>query len=114
MCVHAIHYCSVVVTQMVILKDTSPKGDTNLVSLCERFLPLLEECVAEDLPTLRALRLVDKRASRVALLGLRSFTLTLQGTSKDTNVSGSCLLQHTRLQQLDAHFRLLSGGQLSD
>lgn len=93
--------------------DTSAAMD--LMTLFRRVPPLLQACIwqgkpfsnREEASGLRALRLVCKEASGVALLALRSFTLTLMGparcpwtSSSDTIISGAKLLKETQLKHL--------------
>lgn len=95
----------------------------DLVNLFHHVSPLLHACinncsalsdrmgVIQDIADLRALRLVNKECSRVAPMGLRSYTLTLKGlpgNGKDTHVGGAALLQHTHLRCLRVNL-LLSG-----
>lgn len=85
----------------------------DLVALCQHAPPLLKACIEDDLAALRALRLVNKECSRVALLGLTSYTLTLKGDAEDTNVGGASLLQQTRLEDLEVDL-VLSGNRAGD
>lgn len=78
----------------------------NLSGLLERTPPLLEACVVDDIPTLRALRLVNKDSARVALLGLNEYTAAFLGGAKDTNISGVSLLQKARLLHLTVPLQL--------
>lgn len=80
----------------------------DLAVLLEHVPPLLEACICNQAASLRLLRLVNKEWSRVVLLGLRSYTVTLKGEPADTNVNGASLLQQTKLQSLEVHL-LLSG-----
>lgn len=80
----------------------------DLALLLEHVPPLLEACICNEAASLRKLRLVNKEWSRVALLGLRSYTVTLKGGPADTNINGASLLQQTKLQSLEVHL-LLSG-----
>lgn len=80
----------------------------DLVALWEHVPLLLAECTCDDIPVVRNLRLVNKDASRVALLGLRSYTLTLSGP--DCSIIGAGVLQKTRLQNLSV--RLVISGEL--
>lgn len=81
---------------------------TRFVEALQEVPPLLSACLRDDeTPSLRKLRLVSKDASRVALLGLSSYTLTLNGAAGDTNVSGGArLLKPTRLKHLSVHLCL--------
>lgn len=59
----------------------------------------------------RVLRLLSKECSKVALTGLRFFSLNLRGSPhgvQDTNIHSAKLLQHACLQSLDVKL-LLSG-----
>lgn len=78
----------------------------DLVALWEQVPPLLDACLNDDQAVLRELRLVNKDASRVALLGLRSYSVRLHGTATDTNISGSSLLRDTKLQTLKVDLRI--------
>lgn len=78
----------------------------DLIDLLEKAPPLLYACTLEDIPTVRQLRLVCKEGSRVGLLGLRTYTLNLNGGPANTNVSGSSLLQRAALQELHVHLCL--------
>lgn len=92
-----------------------PKRSSRLAKVWGQVPPLLAACLCGEVSTLSTLRLVNKEASRVALLGLRSYTLTLMGSAaNDTNVGGARLLRHTRLQMLRIHMRLSGnkGGRL--
>lgn len=80
----------------------------DLAALWEHVPHLLEVCVCDNIPALRDLRLVSKEASRVALLGLRSFTLMLRGIDGYKTVSGAALLRGTQLWNLDVDL-LMSG-----
>lgn len=75
----------------------------SLFDLLQRVPQLLDACVQDSIRLLRSLRLVSKEASKVALLALRSYTLTLKGDAKDSNVNGARLLSHTHLETLDLH-----------
>lgn len=86
----------------------------DLAGLMERVPPLLDACVSEKIDALQNLRLVSKDASRVALLDLRSYTLTLKGFEGYKNVSGASMLQHTHLQNLSVHLLLSGGFQAGD
>lgn len=71
----------------------------DLTQLLEHVPPLLTACVAYEVNDefshhrVRAVRLVNKEASRVALLGLATYALRLAGGDSDTNVCGSRLLR---------------------
>lgn len=78
-----------------------PHNPMDLATLLEKVPPLLEVCLHNGITSVRNMRLVSKEASRVALLGLRSYTLRLRGTTRtDTNVGGARLLRNARLQKL--------------
>lgn len=83
-----------------------PEVYMDLVGHMAQVPPLLEACVSKDIAALRSVRLVNKEASHVALLGLRTYTLTLKGDVQDTNVIGTSLLQRTTLEVLQVHLRL--------
>lgn len=78
----------------------------DLIALMEHVPPLLEACTCDDIPVLRNLRFVNKEASRVALLGLRSYIVRLRGDATDTNISGARLLQGTHLTHLTLYLQL--------
>lgn len=94
----------------------------HLVDLLELCPTLLDMCLGlqradededEDTPetqmqAIQTLRLVNKAASRVSLLGLREYTLFLNGDDEDTNPVVFSMLQHTKLQKLGLHFRAFS------
>lgn len=82
-----------------------PATDKIFTAVLQRVPHLLHACVADYIPALRVLRLVSKEASQVALLALRSYTLTLKGKAKDTNVGGVRLLRHTSLSNLSVCLR---------
>lgn len=63
-------------------------------------------CIDENTACLRCLRLVSKEVGRHALFALRTYTVTLQGSDRDTNVSGASLLQQARLNTLAVRLRL--------
>lgn len=86
-------------------------SQVELIALLECVPPLLDACVVgdDDNHTLQRLRLVSKDASRVALLGLKTYSLELRGCPGDTNVSGSNLLRGAKLQTLEVDLSL-SGG----
>lgn len=73
----------------------------DLITLWEHAPPLLAACISDDTPGFRNLRLVSKEASRVALLGLRFYKLTLNGVAGDTDIRGASLLRRTRLEELE-------------
>lgn len=75
----------------------------------EHVPPLLDACLLDKVEAVRSMRLVKKEASRVALLALKSYNLKLEGSAKDTNVSGARLLQHTHLQHLSVRLHLTGG-----
>lgn len=77
-------------------------------ALLQRVPPLLEACVCDKISVLRTLRLVSKESSHVALLGLRTYTLTLMGSTQDINMNGAVLLRTTRLDTLRVRL-VLSG-----
>lgn len=58
--------------------------------------------------SLRNLRLVSKELSLFALSALRSFTLTLKGGDKDTDVNRASLLQGAKLRDLTLDLQLTS------
>lgn len=74
----------------------------DLVGLWERVPSLLDLCMDDEQSQLTALRLVSKEASRVALLALRYYTLTLSEERQGGHVNGSVarLLRQTHLQEL--------------
>lgn len=78
----------------------------HLVDLWQQVPPLLSACLCDDLPALRVLRLVDKESSRSAMLGLKSYTITLVGTDGDTTSGVANLLQQARLHSLGVSMRL--------
>lgn len=78
----------------------------DLVGLLEQIPTLLHMCVGDEIAVLKVLRLVGKRFSKIALKALKTYTLTLTGSSKDTNVSGARLLRHTQLQALNVSLDL--------
>lgn len=80
--------------------------ERSFASLLEQAPPLLDACISGDIAALREVRLVSKEASRVALLGLKSYTLNLKGAATDTNVGGARLLRSTRLMKLSVFLRL--------
>lgn len=88
------------------MPDMNPSTGIDLVSVLSRCSYLLRACLGDDLAAVRCLRLVNREARRVALLGLRNYTLTLKGEGGDTNVSGATLLQQTKLTQLTVYLRL--------
>lgn len=51
--------------------------DMDLVELLEKIPPLLLACICVEIPALKRLRLINKEASRVMLLGVRSYTLAV-------------------------------------
>ncbi|MEW5299657.1 MAG: hypothetical protein WDW36_002650 [Sanguina aurantia] len=77
-----------------------------LVGLLQQVPPLLEACVSDDRLTLTRLRLVNEECSRSALLGLKSFTITLDGSGRDADARVARLLQHARLRDLHVYVRL--------
>lgn len=81
-----------------------------LEELLEQVPPLLEACIDDNVEALRTLRFVSKEASRVAMLALKTYTLTLKGDAKDTNLCGARLLRTARLATLTVHLRI-SGKQ---
>lgn len=83
----------------------------DLVAILGQVPPLLEQCVLDEVKTLRALRLVNKDASRIALHGLKSFHLSLKGADKESSVSCARMLSHAQLTQLSVSMTL-SGWQL--
>lgn len=86
--------------------------DMDLVALLEHVPPLLDACLLDNVAAVRRMRLVKKEASRVALLALKSYTLKLKGSAKDTNVGGARLLQHAHLQHLTVQLHLTGGHTL--
>lgn len=87
------------------------RKEMDLARILEEVPHLLDACVCDETASLRRLRLVNKEASRVALLGLKSYTLKLKGVCTDTNVDGASLLRQTKLQSLNFHL-LLTGWSL--
>lgn len=79
-----------------------------LLVLWEQVPPLIDACVDDDKAVLKGLRLVNKDASRSALLGLRSYSVQLHGKVADTNICGSSLLSGTKLKTLELDL-LISG-----
>lgn len=80
--------------------------EMNLVEVLEIVPMLLHMCDLSSYDVVRLMRLVNKEASRVALLALNTYSLCLQGDSTDTNVSGSSLLRQADLHFLDVHLTL--------
>lgn len=80
-----------------------------LVALLEK-VPALLECVvcghpgceqrAMRVSAIRALRLVDKESSRMALLALRECSLIMKGGDSDTNLMGTRLLKQANLHHV--------------
>lgn len=56
--------------------------------------------------SLKELRLVSKEVSQVAMLGFKTFTLTLRGADGDTDVDRASLLQKAKLRHLAVHLRI--------
>lgn len=90
--------------------DCCALAGLRLVGLLQQVPPLLEACVSDDRLTLTRLRLVNEECSRSALLGLKSFTITLDGSGRDADARVARLLQHARLRDLHVYVRL-SGTQ---
>lgn len=86
-----------------------PAQKFDFAALLEQAPALIEACIADNIPALRNLRLVSKEASRVALLGLRSYTLSLRGQITDSNIDGAPLLQQTRLSHLNVQVYVVGG-----
>lgn len=75
----------------------------DLVTLLASCPPLLDACVSGETSTFRALRGVNKEASRLILKAhLRHYKLTLKGKGRDTKDGVARLLLQTRLQSLHA------------
>lgn len=82
----------------------------NVVGLLELIPPLLDRCLLSDdnlckkhhtsIPKLLSLRLVNKEASRIALLALRKYRLRLEGVENNSNLMGTRLLHQTQLKKL--------------
>lgn len=87
-----------------------PAKEVSFEEVLEQVPRLLDACVGEDISALRRLRLVSKEASRVALLAIQTYTLTLKGTRTDTNIGGAGMLQATRLRELTVRLHLTGGG----
>lgn len=83
----------------------------DLAELLEHVPPLLNACICDDILAMRRLRLVGKDCSRIALLALRSYTLTLKGGVRDTNIKGTVLLRQANLKNLTVCLDV-SGGYL--
>lgn len=81
-----------------------------LSSLLGKVPHLLDACVSHNSVALPSLRLVNREASNVALLALRSYTVRFEGETTDTNLGGASLLQRTHLQHLNV--RLCLSGRL--
>lgn len=74
--------------------------EQDLVPVLRRVPRLLEACVLDDLPSLRALRLVCKEASQVALRGLTSFTVELIDGGGYAQVNAARMVRQTQLTEL--------------
>lgn len=86
-----------------------PAKEVSFEEVLEQVPRLLDACVGEDISALRRLRLVSKEASRVALLAIQTYTLTLKGSRTDTNIGGAGMLQATRLRELTVRLHLTGG-----
>lgn len=86
--------------------NTSVYREMDLIALMRKVPRLRTACVPDEITAVRILRLVNKEASRVALLSLRSYTLNLQGLASDSNISGASLLQQTHLDMLTVNLTL--------
>lgn len=72
-----------------------------------RLVPhLLDTCVKDGPATWKHVRLINRDASRAALICLKSCILDLWGTMSDSDVSGADVLQATRLDSLTVHLHL--------
>lgn len=87
------------------------------MTLLQRIPPLLHACIdsnadldlGNDNSHLRALRLLNKECSGVAMLGLKSYIVTLGGAvgyAQETNISGVRLLRLARLGSLRLNLTL--------
>lgn len=88
-----------------MLKPSEDIDVHGIVALGES-LPFLSglEKVGDYTASYRHLRLVSKEMhSRLAMRGLRVFTLTLKGDNKDTNIGRASLLQQSNLRELTVH-----------
>lgn len=83
-----------------------PHHGMDFIDVLENAAPLLEACICDNIPALRQMRLVCKKASEVSLLALKSYPLRLTGRNCDTNVNGAGLLRTTRLKSLQISMRL--------
>lgn len=88
--------------------ELDPSTCTDLPMLLGGDSPLIQAlaCSSDYTASLKCLRLVSKEVGRLALLGLREYTLSLQGNGDDTNVNAASLLQHAKLSKLTVHLRL--------
>lgn len=73
---------------------------TDFIELLEHISFLCEACIGDTTLAMRSMRLVSKEASRVALLALTSYHVTLEGGIMDTHVNRASLLQNTYLKTL--------------
>lgn len=101
--------------------NTKPKAQTewkptmepgqpmDLISLMRHVPALLSACTRDHVTRIRALRQVNREARIVALLGLKSYRLTLQGYPGDTNVRAAEVLQAAVLN--DLHVSLQVSGE---
>lgn len=80
----------------------------DLVGLLGSVTALLDACICDKVAAIRIMRLVNKEASQVALLALKSYTLRLRGTEDSIKVNGASLLQQTHLKKLRVRL-VLSG-----
>lgn len=75
--------------------------NTDLLAVMQAVPPLLSACVGEKGDSeWKALRLVSKEASRVAMLAYVTHSLSLQGYANDTQISRAQLLRTTCLKTL--------------
>lgn len=85
--------------------------DMDFITLLEQVPALLHMCVCGHGFLQRCvgtLRLINKDASRVALLALTFFKVSLKGQPKDTNVRRASLLRGAHLTKLNVDL-MLSG-----
>lgn len=68
------------------------------------------EILGDYANALKGLRLVSKEVSQMAMLGVKTFTLTLRGADGDTDIDRASFLQKTKLHSLSV--RLGVSGEL--
>lgn len=100
------HVCVSSLSPAALLNKEATCTKMSLVGLLEKVPALLQACVGDEMASLKRLRLVSKEFCKLALLALKTYTLTLHGSENDTNACGSRLLRQAQLQCLHVSLAL--------